>query len=1293
MTDGLLVKHLHLRLLGGMEIDQGGPPLPHPLWKKSRALLAYLAVEPGIPQSRQKLAEIFWPELAIDAARSNLRQALRNLQRALGEKSPTESCLLSDNHFLCFQPRDDFTVDVLEFLASPLSCAPVRTLADCCSCLIRLEQMAGLYTGEFLAGLTLADCPEFEDWLQIQRESLHRRALVLLERLAQCHEHAGSFDRALSSAWRYIEMEPWNEEGHRRIIRLLARSGQMAAALSQYKTCCRVLRDELGVAPDKRTRELAKCIQHGQFSEGSSFKDRRRTVRLPMSAGERRQVTVLYCSLTPTTTDDPDESLELLRDPQACCLDIISDYSGHVVLTNDGGFLAYFGYPEASERAALMAVQAALAIAQRHFDRLELRLGMHSGTVISSSVPELPDTVGRTTSTAIRLRMLAGPGEILISSALHSLVAGYIEATSYGLVQQPSAAEGPEIFRLIAESGAGHRLEARAGLTPLVGREAETTRLRDLWQKACLGQGPVLLIQGDPGIGKSRLVHQLRLQLQTGAIVRELRCLPESSQTPFAPLKGLFEQLLMIGPANTAEARFAALVQYAEARHPEKTDEVVPLLASLLSLPLAAPYRALTLSPGEQRKRTMTFLIDLLHDLATRKPVLLIVEDLHWIDPTSQELLMRFLHEKRPAPLLLLMTARPEFAPPWEPALVECLRIEPLNDGQVKQLVKLHGGHQAPWLLEQVVSRADGVPLFAEELLLALKEAAPHDPTTVPATLQDLLAARLDNLGDTRYTARLAATIGREFHLAVLAELSVLGNVPLMDALQQLQRAGLIVECAPGRFAFRHALFHDAAYHSQPRSERRQTHRRIAEVLEESFPEIVRESPESLAQHWAAAEEHERAVRYRLEAARHANLHSAYRETLMHLRAGLESADRLPQGPLRMHLEFDLQIGQGWAFSALEGFASPAAAEAFGRAIALSEQHQGSPDIFHALWGIWTSASSCWDNCYAETLARKLLNMAKRSRDPVQNQQAHFALGNTLFWQGRFVEARKHLERAVRLYEPGQHSTNIACFGENGGVTSRSYLSWTLWFLGYPDQALRTSREALALAEEVDHPFSRAYGLTFAMVLHRHLRLPEQTLVLAEQVLELAHDHDFPLWQAGAALKRGWALAMMGQADGLDDMRQSLKTMGAAMNGIVAIFQETLADALCQLGQYAEARDLITQALDGGQRIHDHHAEAELFRHRAACLLRGEPGREEEAEQALLQAINISRAQQSRLPQLRALRDLAYLRRSQGNPGPEGQMLAEIHGKFSEGHDTLDLQQTKELLAELAEGRREVPNK
>jgi DNA-binding SARP family transcriptional activator len=1252
------------------------------LWKKSRALLAYLVLQPGVPQSRQKLAEIFWPELAADAGRSNLRQALRNLQRALGEKPPTESGLLSDNHFICFHPGNNFTVDVLEFMASPLSCAPVRTPADCVSCLMRLEQTAGLYTGEFLTGLTLADCPEFEDWLQIQRESLHRRALVLLERLAQCHEHAGSFDRALSSALRYIEMEPWNEEGHRRIIRLLARSGQMAAALSQYKTCCRVLRDELGVVPDKRTRELAKSIQHGQFSEGSSLKDRRRTMRIPMSAGERRQVTVLCCSLTPTATVDPDESLELLRDPQACCLGIINDYSGHVVLTNDGGFLAYFGYPEASERAALMAVQAALAIACRHFDGLELRFGLHSGPVISSSVPDLPDTVGRTTSTAIRLRMLAGPGEILISSALHCLVTGYIEATRHGLVQQPGAAEGPEIFRLLGESGASYRLEARSGLTPLVGREAETTRLRDLWEKACLGQGQVLLLQGDPGIGKSRLAHHLRLQIQTEATVLELRCQSESSQTPFAPLKGFFEQLLKIRPADTAEARFAALVQYAETRHLEKTDELVPLLASMLSLPLFAPYGALILSPGEQRKRIMTFMINLLYDQATHKPVLLIVEDLHWIDPTSQELLMHLLHEKRTAPLLLLLTARPEFEPPWESTLVECLQIMPLNDRQVKQLVKLIGGHQAPWLLEQVASRADGVPLFAEELLLALREAAPHDPTAVPATLQDLLAARLDNLGDIRYTARLAATIGREFHLAVLAELSVLGDEPLMDALHQLQRAGLIEECAPGRFAFRHALFHDAAYHSQPRKEQRVTHRRIAEVLEESFSEIVRENPESLAQHWATADEHERSVRYRLEAARHANLHSAYHETLMHLRAGLESADRLPHGPLRMHLEFDLQIGQGWAFSALEGFASPAAAKAFGRAIALSEQHQESPDIFHALWGFWTSASSCWDNRYAEKLACKLLNMAKRSRDPVQNQQAHFALGNTLFWQGRFVEARKHLDRAVRLYEPGQHSTNIACFGENGGVTSRSYLSWTLWFLGYPDQALRISREALALAEEVGHPFTRAYALTFAMVLHRHLRLPNETLALADQVLALAHDHDFPLWQAGATLKRGWALAMLGQAEDLEGMRQSVEAMRAAMGGILAIFQETLADALCRLDCHAEAGPLIEEALANGSRIGDHHAEAELWRHRGSCLL--QEGRQGEAEQALLQAITISRIQQARLPQLRATRDLARLRQSQGHVHEARRSLAEVYGVFSEGQDALDLQQAGQLLAELA---------
>ncbi len=304
--------------------------------------------------------------------------------------------------------------------------------------------------------------------------------------------------------------------------------------------------------------------------------------------------------------------------------------------------------------------------------------------------------------------------------------------------------------------------------------------------------------------------------------------------------------------------------------------------------------------------------------------------------------------------------------------------------------------------------------------------------------------------------------------------------------------------------------------------------------------------------------------------------------------------------------------------------------------------------------------------------------MANRSRQPVQNQQSHFALGNTLFWQGRFSESREHLELAVQMYQPGQHLADIACFGENSGVSSRSYLSWALWFLGYPDQARRLSQEALSLAEEVDHPFSRAYGLTFAMVLHRHLRLPEHTLALADQVLELARAHDFPLWQAGATLKRGWALAMLGQTEGLEGMRQSLESMRTAMGGILAIFQETLADALCRLGCHAEAGPLIDEALANGSRIGDHHAEAELWRHRGACLL--QEGRQTEAVQALLRAADISRSRQARMPLLRALRDLTELQGNLGKTGQAQKWLAELYEELIEGRDTLDLRQAGQLL-------------
>ncbi len=1282
---------LRIRLFGGPEIKLSGQSRTALLWKKSQGILAYLSIESGIAQPREKIAQVFWPELSREAARSNLRQALLNLQRTLGKGPDDQPWWKNDPRTICFQPGPTLCLDVLDFIEFKQRCISAGSQKDCSSCLLELERCTALYTEEFMAGFYLENCPEFEDWLQIQRETLHRRALMLLERAALCHEEAQAPERALTFALRYTELDPWNEGGHRRLMRLLNLNGQHAAAQHQYRRCCQILRDQLGVVPSVRTRELARRIEeHDLPPERETVKPTLSRPEMLACATERRQVTVLFCSMTPTRESDPEDMLELLKAPQSRCLDLVRDFSGHAVLTHDGGVLGYFGYPEASEQAAVLAVRAALAVNDLHFQGLELRTGIHTGLVITQREPERPDTVGKTTAAAIYLRMKAKPGEVLISPELHALVAGYAQTTPLPEHEATKIqGQGPQSYRLLGLSGASHRLEAGGRLTPLVGRKDELRRLEGLWKKACHGHPRQLLIQGDPGIGKSRLIHQLRQQVlsQGEGTIQELRCLPELTHSPFAPLRGLFNQILECRPGDPDKSRFSALVRYVRSRYPQKDAEVVPLLAALLSLPLFEPYRPLSASPRDQREQTMALLIDRLVQMASERPLMLIVEDMHWIDPTTQELLLRFLSQVVHSPTLVLLTARPEYACPDGSPDTEILQLEPLDEAQIRTLVEQRLHCLSPRLVEQVVQRADGVPLFAEELSRILSETSiEQNLSAIPFTLQDLLAARLDSLGEARLTARLAATIGREFCFELLSKLSPLDIPGLTRALRQLVQAGLLGELANGEYYFRHSLFQDAAYQSQPRAERRLTHGKIAEVLENHFPQIRSQSPECLARHWAAANEPCLAATSWLEAARKASLQSADSEALIHLHSGLKLLEGLEQELRPAQLELDLQVGLGWALVAKGGFASEAAGEAFNRAIELSAQQGTSTDSFHALWGIWTSASSRWGNRRAEELGETLLSMATQGRDPVQLQQAHFALGNTQFWQGRFVKSRHHLQQAVLGYASGQHDTHIACFGENGGVSSRSYLSWTLWFMGYPDQARLLSEQALCLAEEVNHPFSLAYGLTFAMVLHRHLREPVKTLELADRVLALARTHDFPLWEAGARLKRGWARVMLGQPDGLDEMQQSIETMRSAMSGLNAIFQETLADALCHLQHFDQAQEQITQALEDIVKSDDHHAEAELYRLRAKCLLQGEQGRQAEAQQALLEAIRISEAQQARVPRLRSTAALAQLLHSQGRDAEALPLLEECYRGFTEGFDTHDLRKAAQILEGLRPG-------
>jgi len=446
---------------------------------------------------------------------------------------------------------------------------------------------------------------------------------------------------------------------------------------------------------------------------------------------------------------------------------------------------------------------------------------------------------------------------------------------------------------------------------------------------------------------------------------------------------------------------------------------------------------------------------------------------------------------------------------------------------------------------------------------------------------------------------------------------------------------------------------------------------------------VPRRRPEVLARHWQESGEALRAISYWLRAGQRAQLDCAHREALGHLDAGVALLPRLPEGQERIQLELPLQVGRGAAAYALEGYASATGASAYGRAVDLGDRAEGTPEAFRALWGLWAGTSSHFGWRRSLDLAQRLRRLAPGDKDPVRSQQSHFAMGNIQFWRGEFEEARRHLERAIALYEPTDHEALITGYGENAYATSGSYLGWTLCQLGFPEQAEAAGRRAVAEARRIEHPFSLGYALTFFTVLHRMLRQPDATLALAEETMRLGTDHGFPLWRVGAGLKHGWARVMRGDAGGLAEMQECVDAVRSLMSGILVIFLETQADGLREAGRPDEALAVIDEALALAERLDDHHVEAELHRLRGACLLQLSSGQADAAERSFKRALVVSRRQRARLPELRASVALARLRAAHGETAAAHHLLSGIYQRFTEGFSFPDLCDARHLLETL----------
>jgi class 3 adenylate cyclase/predicted ATPase len=1031
---------------------------------------------------------------------------------------------------------------------------------------------------------------------------------------------------------------------------------------------------------------------------------------------ERRQLTILFCDLVASTALsrhlDPEDYRAAVRAYQAACAPVIERFGGHIAQYLGDGLLVYFGYPLAHEDDAQRAVRAGLGmleamgalatcLEQQHSVRLAIRIGIHTGPVVVGEMGEGGRreqlALGETPNVAARLESLAAPNTVVISAALHHLVQGYFVCDDLGAPALKGVDTPFQVYRVVGESGAKSRLDVTSprGLTPLVGREAEVTLLLDRWTQVQEGLGQVILLSGEAGIGKSRLVQVLKEHLAGEPSTQlECRCLPYHTNSALYPMIDLWQGVLQFetteAPADKLHKLEQMLAQY---RLP--LAETVPLLAALLSLP-AERYPALALPPQQQKQQTLEALLALLVAHTVQEPVLLIVEDLHWVDPSTLEFLSLLLEQGPTARILTLCTFRPHFTPPWPPrAHIAQLTLTRLPRPQVGRMVTAVAGAKAvpAEVVQQIVTKSDGVPLFVEELtklMLAsgwLREHEEHytltgplPPLAIPATLQDALMARLDQLASAKAVAQLGATIGREFPYELLRAVAPMDDRELWRGLAQLVQAEVLYQrgaLPQATYLFKHALIQEAAYQSLLRRTRQQYHQRIAQVFAARFPDTVATQPELLAHHATEAGLAEQAVRYWYTAGQRAHERSAHVEAIEHLRKGLALLTTLPDTLEHRQQELDMQITLGPALVATKGIAAPDVGAAYQRARELCQQVGETPQLFPVLGGLVRFYSGRGELQTAQELGEQMLSLAQRVYDPAGLAHAHIMLGYALFLLRAWDAARPHLEQGVGFYNAPQHRSQGFLTETHQGVFGLSRLAQVLWELGYPDQALQRSHEALTLARELAHPASVATALFFAAQVHGRRREWQRTYEQAETALGLAREHGFAFRVAQATFLRGWALVQQGQGDaGLTQICQGLAALRAtgSEGGEYLI---VLAAAYGRVGQNEAGLRVVEEALTVSRR------NAGLYHLKGGLLLRRSAEHHAEAERCFRQALEIARRQGAKSLELRVAMSLSRLWQRQRKRAEAHELLAPIYEWFTEGFDTADLQEAKTLLEEL----------
>ncbi|HEY1745903.1 MAG TPA: adenylate/guanylate cyclase domain-containing protein [Xanthobacteraceae bacterium] len=1012
--------------------------------------------------------------------------------------------------------------------------------------------------------------------------------------------------------------------------------------------------EKLGVSIGNR-RRLLKAIAEGGASPTETKPAASQMSATPTpsetAGAERRQVTVVFCDMVGSTAlseaVDPELLGALIRRYQDATVSAIGRYGGFVAKFMGDGVLAYFGFPHAFEDAAERAVRGAIGIlaevgkiTRPDGAMLQTRVGIATGLVVIGEIigagsAQERTIVGETPNLAARLQALAAPDTILISEATQHLLGGLFQLESAGAHELKGFVRPMPVWRVIGEGTIESRFAAiRSGAaTPFIGRANEMGLLLDRWRLARQGEGQIVTLIGEAGIGKSRLIEALQ-EIVAGEPhgLIYLQCSPYHNDNALYPVIHHISRTAGFVAGDSPEQRVEKL--RALFAHRATADAAaVPLLAELLSIPDAPPVPG-SPTPAQRKMATIALLADEIVRRGEINTMLLIVEDAHWIDASTLELLTRIADGIARARLLIVVTARPDFAPPWltraQSTLLTLGRLGRTDCADlIAGIAASHG--LSPGTVAAIVDKTDGVPLYVEELTKSVVESAGDTGAAVPASLKDSLAARLDRLGEAREVAQIAAVIGRQFSLPVLEAVAPKHGAELEAALAKLVAAGIVFPEGRGmeqRFSFKHALLRDAAYESLLLARRREWHARIARAIEEHFPEAAANEPELVAYHFAEAGLTEKACDYRMRAGDRALARSAYLEAVANFSAGLKFAETLPESGERQRQQLDFLLKLGPALGIIKGMQGADAEETYRRAGEIAEQIGDGAALYRAKWGLWLGANLGRKTALARERADELVKLAQQSNDGDQLLEAYHCRWSTAFFRGEAAEALADSRIGISTYDIARHRhLGPAYGGHDAGVCAFAVHCNAVQLSGNHEEAKKVAAQAIALAETLDHPFSLTHALHNAALGFQLAGDRERTLAAAQRAVALAEKFGLYAYGASSLVLAGWAsaaAAAVADAAALIDAKIAAAT---AAGPVPQYYLGVAADVLLAAGRAGDALAHLDRAVAGVDEPGVGFYLPEIYRLRGECLLALDRSNKDEAKRTFVTASEIARRQ------------------------------------------------------------------